>query len=152
MPNITVPGSLTYAGGALRSTRLVPAQLRFVAGNVATSQGTGTGTVTTPALNRLNRIIDKGQNESERDFQRRALIWQQSMEAIEAAFKGLTGRVDEIAAILARLTAAEQLAQTTRDEVMAVQAQVAVVQGAVAETFTQIDPLYGDEFENRVQP
>lgn len=74
------------------------------------------------------------------------------MEAIEAAFAAVNARVDELSSILARLTTAEQLAQTANDTAIAAQEQVAVVTDAVAETFNDIDPVYRDNLQDRLDP
>ena len=152
MPDISAPAPLIYSGGALRTFRVAPARLIYTAGNVTSVRETTTGTVTTPTLNRLYRLADKIDGETDKQFQRRQLIWQQSMEVIEEAFAALTSRVDEQAAILARLTAAETLAQAANDTAVAAVAQVEVVSTAVAETFTVIDPVFGTEYVDRVAP
>lgn len=150
MPDITVTAPLVYSGGALRTFRVAPARLTYTAGNVTSVRGTATGTVTTPTLNRIYRLADKIDGENDKQFQRRQLIWQQSMEAIEAAFEALTGRVNEVEAILARLTAAEALAQTANDTAVAAVAQVEIVSAAVTETFTAIDPVFGTVYTNNL--
>lgn len=153
MPNITVPAMLTYTGGALRQWRVVPARLNYTAGTVTSVRDSAIGALAeVPKLNRLSRMIDKTSGETEQQFQRRQLIWQQTMEAIEAAFEAVNQRVDDLSAIVARLTAAEALAQTANDTAVAAVAQVEVVSTAVAETFTDVDPVFGNSYTDRVDP
>lgn len=152
MPNITAPAALTYSGGVLRTARLVPARLRYTAGNVTSARDTAVGSsVAVPNLDRLT-IADKLPGESEMAFMRRAAIWQSSMGAIEDALGAINARVDELASILARLTAAESLAQTANDNAATAAANVAVVQAAVSDTFEAIDPTYRDIFDGAVAP
>ena len=150
MPDITAPAPLAFSGGTLRQWRVVPARLTYTAGNVMSARDTATGTVTVPTLNRLYRLADKSSGETDKQFQRRQLIWQQSMEAIEEAFEALAARVDELAGILARLTAAEQLAQAANDTAISAVTQVSAVSTAVEQTFADVDPTFGDAYGERV--
>lgn len=144
------PASLTYSGGVLRTTRVVPARFRYTGGTVMSQRETATGSaVAVPNLDRLT-MADMIPGEDQMSFMRRAAIWQSSMGAIEAALGAVNARVDELAAILARLTAAEQLAQTANDNAAQAKATVEVVQTAVADTFETIDPTYRDVFEEGV--
>jgi hypothetical protein len=151
VPDITVPGALTFSGGMLRTARLVPARLRYTAGNVTSARESAvSGLAAVPKLDRLRRF-DKLMNGDEVDL-RFQLIWQRTMEGIEAAFEAVNQRVDDLSAILARLTAAEELAQAANDTAVAAVAQVEVVSAAVAETFTEVDPVFGDSFTDRLEP
>lgn len=142
--------ALRYRGGHIRVARVVPARLRYKGGMVTfageTSTGAGLGVLN---LDRLG-FADKLPGEDDMNFMRRAAIWESNSDAIEEAFTAINKRVDELAAILARLTAAEELAQAARDEAMNAAATVSVVQGAVSETFRAIDPTYGGIFDNQV--
>ena len=142
---------LAYTGGMLRTFRVVPARLVYTAGNVTSVRDSNVGGVAqVPNLERLRRF-DKVMRGEEID-PRYQLLWQRTMEAIEAAFAAVNQRVDDLSAILARLTAAEQLAQAANDTAITAAAQVEAVAGAVAETFSDIDPIYGDGFNGRYEP
>lgn len=149
MASVT-PAALTYSGGTLRTLRLVAARLRYTGGSVMSARETETASgLGVLQLDRLT-MADMIPGEDPAAFMRRAAIWQSNCEATEDAFAAINARVDELAAILARLTAAEQLAQTANDNAASAAATVATVQTAVAETFTQIDPTYGDGFQERL--
>jgi len=151
VPNIVTPAPLAFTAGAVRSFRVAAARLTYTAGNVmSVRDSTTSGLADVPKLDRINRLIDKASGETDAQFQRRQLIWQRTMEAIEAAFAAVNQRVDDLTAILARLTAAEALAQTANDMAVAAVAQVEVVSTAVAETFSDIDPIYGDGYGDRL--
>lgn len=153
MPDISAPAPLIFAGGALRQWRVVPSRLRYTAGTVTSVRDSDVaGLAEVPNLNRLIRLVDKTDGETDKQFQRRQLIWQQTMEAIEAAFAAVNQRVDDLSAILARLTAAEALAQTANDTAVSAVAQVEMVSTAVAETFTDVDPVFGTGFTDRLDP
>lgn len=150
MPDITVSASLDFYGGVFRDTRVAPASLTFGAGDVTMGSDTQlTAETLIPKLDRLNRISDKASGETQQQFQRRQLIWQQSMEAIEAAFEAVNSRVDELA-ILARLTRAEGLAEVANDNAIAAQESVSQVTAAVSQTMADIDPIYQDAFDDRI--
>jgi hypothetical protein len=151
VPDITAPGSLVFGGGALRTFRIAPARLAYTSGSVMSVRDSAvSGMAEVPKLDRLRRFdtLMKG-NEVDQRFQ---LIWQQTMQAIEAAFAAVNQRVDDLSAILARLSAAEELAQVANDNAVSAVATVAVVQTAVADTFTDIDPVLGSTFNDRVEP
>jgi hypothetical protein len=78
-------------------------------------------------------------------------IWQAAMTQIEQAFVAVNARVDEVA-LYARLNAVETLAQAANDNATAAVAQVETVTEAVSQTFTEIDPTYGSNFDGRVEP
>jgi hypothetical protein len=150
VPDITAPASLIYGPGALRSNRVAPARLRYFPGNVMTERDTPTTTpATIPVLDRLQRFDELMQGEGVHP--RFQLIWQRTMQAIEEAFVAINNRVDEVA-ILARLTAAEQLAQSANDRAVTAEQRVVVVEQAAVQTFTSIDPTFGDQFQNEIQP
>lgn len=101
-----------------------PLRLVFSGGEAVLGPGTGSTslTVTSPTLNRLNRLIDKASGETDKQFQRRQQIWQTTMEAIEAAFAALTEQVNDNSNLLAQILAANALAQaanTTASQVRA---------------------------------
>ena len=148
MPNITAPAALSYSGGMLRGERVVPARLVYSGGNVMSERDTPLSTpAVVPVLDRLRRFDKLVQGETvDVRFQ---TIWQQTMKAIEDAFVAINARVDEVA-ILARISAAEALAQTANDNAVAATAAVEVVQAAALETFTIIDPVLGNEFNDAV--
>lgn len=150
MPNITAPAALNYSGGTLRTARMVPARLRYTVGNVTSARDTAVGgSLGDLVLDRLT-MADRIPGESEAGFVRRMAIWQSNCEATEEAFAAINARVDELASILARLTAAEALAQTANDNAATAAANVAVVQAAVSDTFEVIDPTYRDIFDGAV--
>lgn len=142
-----VPASLSYTGGSLRTTRVVPARFRLTGGTFTVTIETPTTTAAEiPKLDRImrqERIVGSDDTASQR-FQ---LIWQQTMVAIESAFEAVNARVDEVA-ILARLSAVEAKADAANDNAVAAQSQVAVTSAAVQATLTQIDPTYGDYYED----
>lgn len=151
MPSdITTPATLTYGGGALRSTRIAPALLTYATSSIVTTRDTPLSTAAViPALDRLVRFIDKSDGETEEQFQRRQLIWQQTMEAIEGAFAAVNARVDEVA-LYARLNAVEALAESANDNATAAQTTANAVSTATRQTFVAIDPIYGDEYDSNV--
>lgn len=153
MPSdITAPGALVYSAGAIRSNRLKPARLTYATSSITTTRDTPLTTAAQiPTLDRLVRFIDKADGETDQQFQRRQLIWQQTMEAIEAAFAAVNARVDEVA-LYARLSAAELLAQAANDNAAQAQATAATIQAAVSQTFADIDPIYQTNFEGRIEP
>lgn len=147
MPSIE-PGALTYDGGALRTARIVPARLSFAAGGFIGEVGTPTtAAAATPELDNWTRT-DRPASISESDWVRWMARDQRFTDAIEAAFRAVNQRIDEVA-IMARLNRVETLAQAANDT--ATQAQVVVEQTstAVQETFQQIDPTYADYYEGR---
>jgi hypothetical protein len=107
--------------------------------------------VLVPDLDRLT-FSDRISGESEMAFMRRAAIWQSTMNAIEAALAAVNERVADLEAVLARLTAAEMLAQTANQNAVEAQESVTVVQAAVSQTFDSIDPVYRDFFDDRLVP
>jgi hypothetical protein len=87
--------------------------------------GPGTGadlSVTTPTLDRLTRFdtLLEGQGPSTR-FQ---LIWQQTMEAIEAAFAALTTQVGDNSNLISQIQAALSLAAAANDNAVATASEV----------------------------
>lgn len=150
MPNITAPAALEYSAGAVRSGRIVPTRLRYTAGNVTSSKDTPlTAPAEIPQLNRLQRF-DKLVRGDEVD-PRFQLIWQRTMEAIESAFEAVNARVDEVA-ILARISAAEQLAQAANDNAVSAQQTATAIQTAAQQTFNDIDPNLAASFGDRLEP
>lgn len=149
MVDIASPAPLDIAGGALRTSRIAPARLRIVGGDVVTSRDSAVSSAASvPKLDRLRRF-DK-LIEGEQVSPRMQLIWQQTMEAIEGAFAAVNQRVDDNSAILARLTAAEALAEAANDNAVAAKATAEAVETATQQTFTQIDPTYGESFNERI--
>lgn len=127
---------------------MVAARLIYRAGTVMSERDTPlTAPALIPVLDRLQRYDKLTQGDAvDARFQ---TIWQQTVKAIEDAFVAVNARVDEVA-ILARVSAAEALAQTANDNAVTAAAAIAVVQTAVAETFTDIDPVLGDTFDDRI--
>ena len=150
--NITAAASLNYTGGSIRCARIVPARLRYTGGTFTSSKDTPLTTAAViPQLNRLFRLVDKVDGETDKQFQRRQQIWQTTMEAIEAAFEAVNARVDEVA-LYARLSAVETAAQVANDNVATLTTTVTTIQTATENTFTEIDPLYGQDFSDRLDP
>ena len=120
MPNVTVtPAQMYWAGGSASTipglVEIVGAKLRWLGGQITAQPGVAiSGAVTAPALDRLRRFeaIVQGSNPTVR-FQ---TIWQQTMEAIEAAFGALTGQVGDLSSIVAQLQATQELAQAANDK------------------------------------
>jgi uncharacterized protein YukE len=130
---------------------MVPARLRFTAGTVTAARDTPLSEpVVIPVLNRLNRLIDKADGETDKQFQRRQQIWQSTMKAIERAFVAINARVDEVA-ILARISAVEQLAEVANDNAVSAKATAETVAVAAEETFATIDPTLADTFNNGLE-
>lgn len=146
MPSIS-PAPLTFTGGTLRTSRIVPARLRFTGGTVAVVSDTPTSTAAEipelATLKRQNVYFTSAGNPTAQ----MQLHWQRTMEAIVSAFEAVNARVDEVA-ILARLSAVEAKADAANDNAVAAQSQVAVTNAAVQATLTQIDPTYGDYYED----
>lgn len=143
---------LRFGAGVIRSSRVVPVSFRISAGEVAFTKGTQIG-ASLGVLN-LNRLTeaDRLAGENPAAFQRRAAIWQSNCDATEDAFAAINARVDELEAIVARLTAAEELAQVANDNAATAASSVATVTAAVATTFEAVDPTYRGIFENAVEP
>lgn len=151
MPDITAAAPLDYAGGTLRTSRIAPARLRYTAGSFLTSSESPVSTaVDIPALNRLYSA-EQLTNPSGTPTRRLMALWQEAMTQIEQAFAAVNARVDEVA-LFARLNAVESLAQAANDNATAAVAQVETVSQAVSETFTEIDPVYGGNFSDRLEP
>ena len=149
MPSLT-PASFGYTGGSFRSTRPSPARLGFAPGSFLTSKDTPISTpAVAPDLDRLVRSLDKADGETDQQFQRRQIIWQQTMEAIEGAFAAVNARVDEVA-LYARLAAVEAKAEAANDNATAAKANIENITVAAQQTFTDIAPNYGDSFDERV--
>lgn len=89
--------------------------LRFIGGTANAGPETDlSGNVNVPKLDpiiRSERIVQPSGEVSPR-FQ---TIWQQSMEAIKAAFRGQQGQITDLATIVARLEAAEQKAAAAQE-------------------------------------
>lgn len=150
MPDISTPAPLEYTGGLLRTNRLVPARLNYSGGTITTARDTPTtAPVDIPSLNRLTRW-DKFPGVDDEAWQRFMAIWQEKCEAIEAAFVAVNARVDEVA-LLARLSAVEALASTANDNATIAQATASQVSEAVQQTFTEVDPVYGDRYGELLQ-
>jgi hypothetical protein len=159
VPDITTPAMLAYSGGTLRQWRVVPARLTYAAGNVTSSKDTATaGLAAVPNLAvqqrqvAIGEVSINGKTYSVYVTAQEQLRQQNYRNAIVGAFGATNLRVNDIEAIVARLSAAEQLAQAANDTAIAAVAQVEGVATAVAETFTEIDPVYGDGFNGRYEP
>lgn len=151
--DVTTPATLTYTGGTLRSTRPVKARFRYTASTtlVSSKDSDTSDAVTVPDLDRLlsqDRLLNPDGTPSIRFM----AIWQSTMEAIENALEAVNAKVDDNSAILARLTAAETLAQAANDNAVAAQATAETVKAATSETLAIIDPIYQTEFNDRVIP
>lgn len=120
MPSVAVtPASYAITWGSVETSpvRQTPGALalRLTMGGVTAGPGTGSSqSVTTPKLDRLVRFDKLAKSDGTVD-QRFQLIWQQTMEAIEAAFAAISGRDDNQDSILARLDAAYNLATAAND-------------------------------------
>lgn len=92
--------------------------LAFTGGSVSAGPSSHlSGQVTVPKLDRImrqERIVEK-----EAASQRFQLIWQRTMEAIEAAFGGQQGQITDLATIVARLEAAEAKADAAQTQAVA---------------------------------
>lgn len=136
MPEVVVtPAQLRWTGGGLETvpTRvsLTAAALRWTGGFLVAGPGTGTSlSVTTPKLDRIMRqeeIVELSRVASLR-YQ---LLWQRTMEAIEAAFTALSQQVNDNTAIIAEIRAAQQLAQAANANADAVSAQLSLANSYV---------------------
>ena len=151
------PASLTWGGGAIEGTGLRSARLSWGGGSVGTwNESDVSGTAAIPKLDRLNRMLDKADGETEKQFKRRQLIWQRTMEAIEAAFVAVNAKVDDNSAVLARLLAVEQAAQVANDNAQEAKqtAQesketVEAVNTATEETFGEVDPALIEKYRQK---
>lgn len=149
MPNITAPAAFGYDGGSIRSTRIKPGMFRFRASTslVSSKDSVVTADVAIPQLDRLRRF-DKLMRGDEVD-PRFQIIWQRTMEAIEAAFEAVNARVDEVA-ILARLSAVEVKAEVANDNAVKAQAEVEIVQQAAGNTFNVSDPTLANQYQEEL--
>lgn len=148
--NIATAATFAYSGGSIRSTRIKPARLHYRAGDVTTSKSTPLTTAAEiPQLDRLTRYdkLTRGEQVDPR-FQ---FIWQQTMEAIESAFEAVNQRVDEVA-ILARLSAVEQLAEVANDNAVSAKNTAETVKTATLQTFDVVSPGAGDTFNDALGP
>lgn len=103
------------------------ARVRIAGQTAIVGPGTGTSlSVTTPVLDRLHRMIDKADGETDAQFKRRQLIWQRTMEAIEDAFTALTTQVSDNTALLSRIAAAQDLAQQANTTASATSSSVSI--------------------------
>lgn len=157
MVSIT-PASLTFSGGAVRDTRIAPKRLIFTGGTITTTRDTPLTTAAEiPQLNTQQRQVPigyvdiKGQRYPVYVEAQEQLRQQRMIEAIVDAFVAVNARVDEVA-LYARLNAVEALAEVANDNATAAQTTVATVQTAVSQTFSAIDPIYQNTFEDLVEP
>lgn len=149
--DVTVPATLSYTGGALRDTRPVPARFSYTA---STSLFSSKDSDTSAAITELelDRLfpLDQLLNKDGTPSLRLMSIWQTQCEQIEAAIAAVNAKVDDNTAILARLTAAEALAQAANDNAVVAQTTAAAIQTAASETFGIIDPIYQVDFDDRL--
>lgn len=149
--NITSPATLTYSAGLFRDTRIEPARLRYT-GSLSltvTRDSDTSAAVTVPDLDRLlkrDRLLEDDGTPTIRFM----AIWQSTMEAIETALAATNAKVDDNTAILARLTAAEELAQAANDNAVVAQTTAANIQTATSDTLAVIDPTFKTEFDQRL--
>ena len=135
MPEAVItPAQLRWSGGAVSTTPLridvAAGALRWAGGFIIAGPGTGTNlSVTMPRLDRLMRQ----EHIVLRDMpsQRFQIIWQQTMEAIEAAFTALTQQVSDNTALLNEIRAAQTLAQAASASASAVQSTVSLANSYV---------------------
>lgn len=145
--NITSPATVNFSGGSFRDTRVKPARLRFTGGRVTTSRDTPLSTqAEIPRLDRLTRW-EKPEGFTPQGWERQMAIWQKQCEAIEAAFVAVNARVDEVA-ILARLSAVEELAEVANDMATEAVATATQVSAATHATFVEVDPVYGSIYND----
>lgn len=149
--DVTTPATLTYSGGTLRTSRLVPARLRYTASTtlVSSKDSTASSAVAVPELDRL-LSLDRLLNEDGTPTIRFMSIWQSTMLAIEAALEATNAKVDDNSAILARLVAAETLAQAANDNATAAVATAETVKTATAQTFADVDPVFENNYNERL--
>lgn len=151
MPSdVTTPATFAYVAGSVRTHRVAPARLTYSASSTLVSSK-DTATTTAAEIPELDRLtsLERILNDDGTPTVRLMAIWQSTMEAIESAFEAVNARVDEVA-ILARLSAVETLAQAANDNANTAQATAQTVSTAVADTFADIDPVYRDQFNERV--
>ena len=161
MPSFTATTAVvTLTGGA--ATFIPPrfsadaARLVLTPGTASWSIGLDTSTAdTTPTLSRLKEAV-RYFDEGGRPTINMQLHWQRTMEAIELAFSGLTGRVDDIDSLLAQIQAANALATAASGTATEVNDRVNVALGFVdpvnvlsaassgAITIAAHDRIYGD--------
>lgn len=134
---VATPTSIAITGataGTIPYRFTATAARIHIAGQTATV-GPGTGTslsVTSPVLDRLYRLIDKADGETDKQFQRRQQIWQTTMEAIEGAFAALTTQVSDNAALLNRIAYAQDLAQAANTTAAATQSAISIANSYVS--------------------
>lgn len=134
---VITPGQLRLIGGALSTTPLridvTAGALQWAGGFVVAGPGSGTNlSVTTPRLDRLMRQERIVQNEM--PSQRLQIIWQQTMEAIEAAFTALTQQVSDNTAIINEIRAVMAVAQAADAKATSVQTEVSLANSYIEPT------------------
>lgn len=152
MPSdVTTPALFAYTAGGARDTRPAPVRLVYSASTTLVLTKDSDVSVAVDALD-LDRLLplDRLLNEDGTPSLRFMAIWQTMCDQIESAIAATNAKVDDNTAILARLTAAEALAEAANDNAAAATATATAVQTATAQTFADIDPVYQDSFNERV--
>lgn len=149
--DVTTPATFSYTAGSPRDTRPAAVRFRYTASTslVSTKDSDTSTSVTVPDLDRL-LPLDRLLNEDGTPSLRFMAIWQTMCNEIESALEATNAKVDDNSAILARLTATEELAQAANDNANEAQATAAVVQSATADTLADIDPVYRESFNERI--
>lgn len=144
MPSIT-PAALTYTGGTIRTSRVVPARLSFTTSSIVAGHDSPLSTeAEIPTLDRLT-VYDKFPGVDDAAWHRFVAIWQDKCEKIESAFEAINARVDEVA-LYARLTAVESLAQVANDNATAAVETAEQISTAAEQTFAEVDPTYAERY------
>lgn len=119
MPSFSgTPGQIYWNGG---EATFSPPRFSGTAARILWTGGTGAfligNLVAAPVLNRLHRLMDKADGETDKQFQRRQQIWQTSMEAIETAFSSLIEQVNNNTQALTLAQAANSTAGEATDTI-----------------------------------
>lgn len=120
MPSfIGTPFALILAGGSPAFEPSLsggsPLALKITSGVVSLGPGSPnlSGRTTAPKLDRLQRMVRYFEANGTAT-PKMVLDWQNTMEAIEAALRGLTGQVGDLSILVAQIKAAQDLAQSAQ--------------------------------------
>lgn len=121
MPSfIGTPLTLIIAGGSPTFQPALfgglPLALRITSSIVSVGPGAPnlSNVTTAPKLDRLQRLIKYFEADGS-PTPKMVLDWQNTMEAIEVALRGLTGQVGDLSVLVAQIKAAQDLAQAAND-------------------------------------
>lgn len=136
---VFTPAVFTFTGGEIDTypIRFTAAAFTFTGGSIGAGIDiTTSDAAATPLLDRLTRNPDKADGETEAQFQRRQLIWQQTMEAIEAAFAAVGVQITDIATLIEAILAAMDAAQAALAQAQATEREQNLVNSTTSPLVT----------------